>query len=116
MTMQAGWQACLFIALLLPSLSAASAKPKGWCSEQFHWNEDLKGVKLLDDCELLKDQILDCLDVVAIVLHQTWQERDQSCFLGLLQRYILNYIGQTLDQPCHLECDEILIVNEYLHD
>ena len=50
--------ALLFSALLLPSSSAQSlGRSQGaWCG-QFHWNEDLKGVKLLVDCDLLKDQL-----------------------------------------------------------
>ena len=53
--------ACL-LSILLPLLTAQLAMPKNpgkLCRAQFKWNESMneKGVKLLDDCEILKDNL-----------------------------------------------------------
>ena len=48
--------------LLIASFSlgarSETPRPPSWCKSQFKWNYDQKGVKLLDDCDILKDQFI----------------------------------------------------------
>ena len=50
-----------FFSNRLPTSSAGKIifeNPRQFCGEDFKWNEDLKGVKLLDDCMLLKSNLI----------------------------------------------------------
>ena len=50
----------LLFLLLIASFSLGARletlRPPSWCKSQFKWNYDQKGVKLLDHCDILKDQ------------------------------------------------------------
>ena len=77
----------LLFLVIQTSLAASAGQEKGNCRTPFEWDENLKDVKLLDDCDLLKDKLTlkpmvgriadrtECIDYIDLNIHGTQMER-----------------------------------------
>ena len=77
----------LLFLVIPPSLAASAGQEKRNCRTPFEWDENLKDVKLLDDCDLLKDKLTlkpmvgriadrtECIDYIDLNIDGTQMER-----------------------------------------
>ena len=79
---------CFLFCTFSSSLAGKITNRRSYCGEEFKWNEGLKGVKLLDDCMLLKNNLIlkdkvmqitektECINSVHLTINNVEMETD----------------------------------------
>ena len=82
------WIHIFLLSILLPV--QGNPRSEEWCGAQFSWNEDMKQVKLLEDCDITKDQLTlsdsvgritdktECISFIDLIIDSMLMERWQN--------------------------------------
>ena len=70
----------------------------------------------MGSCKLLKNHVLDSLQVPTLILHEARHERDQSRLLWLSDGYFLNDISESLYKGVQFIVEKVFIVVKDLLD